>query len=97
MRGENIALQDVTLTIGAGEHVAILGPNGCGKSTLIRTMTCEVYPIVQPGMQVSIFGRSRWDLTQLRQHFGVVSDNPLQSFTNRTPDSAGSNTARLVG
>jgi len=72
-RGERVVLHDVNLTIRAGEHVAILGPNGCGKSTLILTMTCQIYPIVQPGMRVRIFGRDRWDLTQLRRHFGVVS------------------------
>lgn len=71
-RGDRVVLQDVNLTIRAGEHVAILGPNGCGKSTLILTMTCQIYPIVRPGMLVRIFGRERWDLTQLRKHFGVV-------------------------
>ena len=71
-RGERVVLHDVNLTIRAGEHVAILGPNGCGKSTLILTITCQIYPIVQPGMRVRIFGRDRWDLTQLRKHFGVV-------------------------
>jgi iron complex transport system ATP-binding protein len=65
-------LHDVNLSIRTGEHVAILGPNGCGKSTLIMAMTCQVYPMVRPGLQVRIFGRDRWDLTQLRQHFGVV-------------------------
>ena len=35
------ALDDVSLSIGAGEHVCILGPNGCGKSTLIKTVTRE--------------------------------------------------------
>ena len=72
-RGERVVLHDVNLTIRAGEHVAILGPNGCGKSTLILAMTCQIYPIVQPGMRVRIFGRERWDLTELRRHFGVVS------------------------
>jgi iron complex transport system ATP-binding protein len=71
-RGEQVVLQDVNLTIGTGEHVAILGPNGCGKSTLILAMSCQIYPIVRPGMEVRIFGRERWDVTQLRQHFGVV-------------------------
>jgi iron complex transport system ATP-binding protein len=71
-RGDRVVLHDINLTIRTGEHVAILGPNGCGKSTLIFTITCQIYPIVQPGMAVRIFGRERWDLTQLRKHFGVV-------------------------
>jgi iron complex transport system ATP-binding protein len=72
-RGDRVVLHDINLSIRAGEHVAILGPNGCGKSTLIFTITCQIYPIVQPGMQVRIFGRERWDLTQLRKHFGIVA------------------------
>jgi iron complex transport system ATP-binding protein len=71
-RGERVVLHEVNLTIRTGEHVAILGPNGCGKSTLIMATTCQVYPIVQPEMRVRIFGRERWDLTELRRHFGVV-------------------------
>ena len=71
-RGDRVVLHDVDLNIRTGEHVAILGPNGCGKSTLILAMTCQIYPIVQPEMRVRIFGRERWDLTELRRHFGVV-------------------------
>ncbi len=101
--GDRVVLHDINLTIQAGEHLTILGPNGCGKSTLIRTMNCEVYPAIPPSghprPEVNIFGRPRWDLTQLRQHFGVVSDNlpGLQSLANRTPDSAGSTTGRTTG
>lgn len=71
-RGDRVVLHDVNLSIRTGEHVAILGPNGCGKSTLILAMTCQIYPVVEAGMQVSIFGRDRWDLTQLRKRFGIV-------------------------
>jgi iron complex transport system ATP-binding protein len=71
-RGDRVVLHDVNLNIRTGEHVAILGPNGSGKSTLILAMTCQIYPIVEPEMRVRIFGRERWDLTELRRHFGVV-------------------------
>jgi len=72
-RGDNTVLHDVNLSIRRGEHIAILGPNGCGKSTLIKTMTCECYPLVAPGTHVNIFGRDRWDLTELKKRLGVVS------------------------
>jgi iron complex transport system ATP-binding protein len=72
-RGDNVVLHDINLTVNTGEHIAILGPNGCGKSTLIKTITCECYPIVQPETKVSIFGRERWDLIELKKRLGVVS------------------------
>src|SRR6185312_4173069 len=72
-RGADVVLHDINLTIRTGEHVAILGPNGCGKSTLIKTITCECYPVPRPETEVSIFGRERWDLTQLKKRLGVVA------------------------
>src|SRR5262249_8803444 len=48
-------------------------PNGCGKSSFIKTITCECYPIVQDGLELRIFGRDRWDLSELRKHLGLVS------------------------
>ena len=57
-RGDRVVLHDINLTIRAGEHVAILGPNGCGKSTLILTMSCQLYPIAEPGMRCASLAAS---------------------------------------
>src|SRR5580698_7396167 len=54
MRGQKVALDDFSLRIGADEHVAVLGPNGCGKSTLIKTITRECYPVARPDSSMSI-------------------------------------------
>lgn len=73
--GDAVVLHDIGLMIQTGEHVAILGPNGCGKSTLIKTITRECYPIVAPELTMRLLGRERWDVSQLRQHLGVVEAN----------------------
>lgn len=75
MRGAKIVLHDVSLRIGAGEHVAILGPNGCGKSTLIKTIMRECYPLVWEGSRMAIFGKERWNIFDLRPLLGVVSND----------------------
>jgi iron complex transport system ATP-binding protein len=88
-RGNTTVLHDVSLSIRRGERIAILGPNGCGKSTLIKTMTCELYPLILPGMHVEIFGRARWDLTELRRKLGVVTcETPSKSALHTTSFNA---------
>ncbi|HME11963.1 MAG TPA: ATP-binding cassette domain-containing protein [Candidatus Acidoferrum sp.] len=78
------ALDAINLRIEAGEHVCILGPNGCGKSTLIKTITRECYPVAAPGSHLEILGRQRWDIFQLRNLLGIVSPDLLASCTNES-------------
>jgi iron complex transport system ATP-binding protein len=81
MRGHTVALNDVSLKIGLGEHIAILGPNGCGKSTLIKAITRECYPLVQEGSSVRILGEERWEVWELRKLLGIVSSDLMATCT----------------
>jgi iron complex transport system ATP-binding protein len=81
MRGQTPALDDFSLRIGADEHVAILGPNGCGKSTLIKTITRECYPVVRPDSAITILGEETWDVFTLRARLGIVSNDLMASCT----------------
>src|SRR5947207_11559484 len=81
MRGDSAALCEVNLEIAAGEHVCILGPNGGGKSTLIKTITRECYPQPREGCAISILGRERWNVFELRSLLGIVSPDLLASCT----------------
>ncbi len=42
---ERVVLDDLSLTLGAGELVVVLGPNGGGKTTLFRAMAGELAPL----------------------------------------------------
>jgi len=81
MRGKTVALQDVCLRIGLGEHIAILGPNGCGKSTLIKTITRECYPLIAEASSVRILGEQRWNVAELRTLLGIVSSDLMTTCT----------------
>src|SRR5262249_975245 len=54
VRGHNRVLKDISLKIGVGEHLAVLGPNGCGKSTFIKAITRECYPLIEEGSSLRI-------------------------------------------
>jgi iron complex transport system ATP-binding protein len=81
-RGERTVLDGVSLSIGQGEHAAILGPNGSGKSTLIKLISRELYPrLKDEPWSLRILGQERWRLFDLRNHLGIVSNDWMQMCT----------------
>jgi iron complex transport system ATP-binding protein len=81
MRGTTTVLHDITLRIQAGEHAAILGPNGCGKSTLIKTITRECYPLARAESSLTILGQQSWNVFELRTLLGIVSNDLMSTCT----------------
>jgi iron complex transport system ATP-binding protein len=88
-RGDAVVLHGIYLTLRRGEHAVILGPNGCGKSTLIKVLTCECYALPRAESSVRIFGRERWAVEDLRKRLGVVSaDLPGASTAHTSGEDA---------
>jgi len=70
--GALVAVDEVTLSVGAGEVMALLGPSGCGKTTLLRVVAGFV---LQSAGQVRIDGRPVDDLPPNRRNVGIVFQN----------------------
>ena len=84
VKGGARILDDLSLTIGSGEHTAIVGPNGSGKSSLIKLITRQHYPLAGADgrPKITLFGRVRWDVFELRTLLGIVSADLHQTFVN---------------
>jgi zinc transport system ATP-binding protein len=77
--GDVLALEDVTLPIFQHDFLGIIGPNGGGKSTLLKVLLGLVKP---DSGSVSIFGKTP---EQARSRIGYVSQRP--SFDRDFPAS----------
>src|SRR5580692_2013367 len=76
---ETLALNEVSLEIGAGEFVAIMGPSGCGKSTLLNVLGLLDSPTsgIYEFLGEDVARRPEKSLTRLRRdNLGFV----FQSF-----------------
>ncbi len=73
-KGEVTALRDVSLDVGKGEFVFLVGPSGSGKSTFLRLLLREEVPtrgrIVVAGRDVTQL--SNWKVPQLRRNIGCI-------------------------
>jgi peptide/nickel transport system ATP-binding protein len=79
------ALDGVSLTVGAGETLAIVGESGCGKTTLLRSIARLVEPT---GGAIRLQGQdlaraNRRELASLRRGLGMVFQDPQASLNPR--------------
>jgi len=75
IRGQVRVLHDLSLRIEQGQHTALLGPNGCGKSSFIKLITRELYPLAHGDgtVAVRVLGQNRWQVDRLRSQLGIVT------------------------
>lgn len=73
--GGNVAVNDITLHIGAGESVALIGANGAGKSTLLSAVVGLV-PVSAGSISVGGRALSKKTLPEIRRRVGFVFQDP---------------------
>lgn len=88
--GQRVILDHVDWTVRAGEHWALLGANGAGKTSLLKIVGAVTFPT---SGAVEVLGErfGRVDLRELRARIGLVSS------AQRVPAEATAHTVVLTG
>ncbi|MEW1859098.1 MULTISPECIES: ATP-binding cassette domain-containing protein [unclassified Streptomyces] len=85
-----VILDDIDWTVRSGEHWALLGANGAGKTTMLRLIGALMHPTTG---SVEVLGHrlGRVDMRELRAHIGLVSS------AQKVPQDATAHTIVLTG
>ncbi|WP_335970952.1 MULTISPECIES: ABC transporter ATP-binding protein [Streptomycetaceae] len=85
-----VILDDIDWTVRSGEHWALLGANGAGKTTMLRLIGALMHPTTG---SVEVLGHrlGQVDMRELRAHIGLVSS------AQKVPQDATAHTVVLTG
>ncbi len=83
-RGETTVLDGIDWRVGRGEHWAVLGPNGCGKTSLLKVLFAYLTPSAG---ELRVLGRDfgAYDWRELRLRLGLVSSALQAAVPEREP------------
>jgi biotin transport system ATP-binding protein/energy-coupling factor transport system ATP-binding protein len=79
-----LALDGISLAIGEGEHVALVGPNGCGKTTLVKHLNGLLVPLAGNVIIDGMNTRDRTRLAEIRRRVGMIFQNPDNQIVGMT-------------
>jgi ABC-2 type transport system ATP-binding protein len=80
---EIVAVDNITLSVNAGEAIAFIGPNGAGKSTTIKMLTGILHPT---SGRASLLGLNPWkNRRELAYQIGVVFGQRSQLWYHLPP------------
>jgi ATP-binding cassette subfamily F protein 3 len=89
-----VVLQGLSRTVLAGQRIGILGANGQGKSTLVKTLAGELPPLggtvtLGKGLRIGYFAQQELDVLR-------PLDNPLEHMTRLARDMAPGGAAKAT-
>ena len=86
--GDNVVLEDISLSVKRGEVIVVIGPSGCGKSTFLRCINA-LEPI--QGGTIKVDGK---EITMTAKNYTSSDDgkemraNICNTFVNSLPEDA---------
>ena len=84
--GDKLIVQDFDLRVQRGDRVAFVGPNGVGKTTLLKMLTGELQPdsgTVQLGtnLEIAVFDQARARLDPNATLWDSLTNDPLMAVS----------------
>lgn len=77
-------LSGLTVTIEAGTFVSVVGPNGCGKSTMLRVLNGLIVPNKGRVCIDGLTSSNRKDILPIRQKVALLFQNPDNAIVGDT-------------
>ncbi|MBA3910460.1 MAG: elongation factor 3, partial [Rhodobacter sp.] len=80
--GDNVLIRDLSLRVLRGDRVAFVGPNGVGKTTLLKLLTTEIAPdagrvTLGTNLEIAVFDQTRARLDPEASLWENLTGDPL--------------------